>query len=760
MRYCESLHGRWNLLEIRAVFLRRHLLQNIALELFLASRSAIMFAFVDQETVKKVVYQLPRVGVGVKYGLPQSRKTSLMTPKQLFKHSDMSTKWQKREISNFDYLMFMNTVAGRSFNDLSQYPVFPWILTNYTSEVLDLNLASNFRDLSKPIGALSESRRKFFQERYSSWEDDTIPPFHYGTHYSTQAFALNWLMRVEPFATMFLNMQGGKFDHPDRVFHCLADTWERCQKDSHDVKELIPELFYLPEMFRNSNCFELGNRSDSTKVDDVVLPAWASSPEEFITIHRQALESDLVSCQLNSWIDLIFGYKQRGPEAVRSTNVFYYLTYEGAVDLKCIENQTQIEAIQSQIMSFGQTPVQLLTEAHPPRHSVMSMAPMMFRRCDEDLCMLMKFISNSPIVYLAANTFPQLVQPTVVSIANNLVFSLNRWDNSFLYGNNRSSIALGDKSNDSDANPQNDLPLTVDPLLATGNPSQPLPRRHLGDAFDHRLAIKWNNFVTTTDSRSIIACGYPDYSFRIIDTDSARVRQVVYGHGDVVTCIARSETSLFADCYLATGSLDCTVALWHWNGQNCCVAGEYNQPGEVPSPRAILTGHDARITALAVSAEHGVVLSGCEDGTILMHTTTGDLLRRVEGSQRVSLLMMSRECIILALFGNNHIMTLSTTARMLHEVKSDEKIECACLTRDGEFIIFGSENGKCSVWRLFPLQKLYSFQSVDAAIRSVAVSSNHRFVLCGLDTGAIVVFNVDFNRWHYEYKHRYQIQKK
>lgn len=168
-----------------------------------------MFAFVDQETVKKVVYQLPRVGVGVKYGLPQSRKTSLMTPKQLFKHSDMSIKWQKREISNFDYLMFLNTVAGRTFNDLSQYPVFPWILTNYTSDSLDLSLASNFRDLSKvghqaaeadllfqPIGALSESRRKFFQERYSSWEDETIPAFHYGTHYSTQAFTLNWLMRV------------------------------------------------------------------------------------------------------------------------------------------------------------------------------------------------------------------------------------------------------------------------------------------------------------------------------------------------------------------------------------------------------------------------------------------------------------------------------------------------------------------------------------------------------------------------------------
>ncbi|PAV82534.1 hypothetical protein WR25_15898 isoform B [Diploscapter pachys] len=711
LRYCECLHGRWNLMEIRAVFLRRYLLQYTALELFLASRTAIMFAFADQDAVKKVVYQLPRVGVGVKYGLPQSRKTSLMTPRQLFKHSDMSLKWQKREISNFDYLMFLNTVAGRTFNDLNQYPVFPWILSNYTSDTLDLNVASSFRDLSKPIGALSESRRKFFQERYSSWEDESIPAFHYGTHYSTAAFTLNWLMRVEPFASMFIHLQSGKFDHPDRVFHSLADTWEHCQKDTHDVKELIPELFYLPEMFMNSNGFELGKRADGTKVSDVILPKWAKSPEDFVILHRQALESDLVSCQLNQWIDLIFGYKQRGPEAVRAVNVFYYITYEGSVDMKAFENSpAQLEAIQQQIASFGQTPVQLLTEAHPPRHSVMSMAPTMFRRCEDDLCMIMKFISSSPIVYLAANTFQQLNQPSVVSIAQNLVFGINRWDNSYTFGNQqRSVLNMSDKAESEQHQPV-ELPLTADPLIASGNPTQPTPRRHLGDSFDPRLTIGWNNFVTTTDSLFIFACGYPDYSFRVIDSDSAKVRQVVYGHGDVVSCIARSETSLFADCYIATGSFDCTIALWHWNGHLGFIAGEYNQPGETPSPRAILTGHDAPITALAVSAEHGCVISGCEDGTILLHTTSGDLLRRLEGTGPVTNLLMSRECLLTAIYGHRHIVTYTTTARQLGEVKSEDKLECAALTRDGEYLVTGSDNGRIAIWRPFPLQKLYTYQ--------------------------------------------------
>lgn len=67
-------------------------------------------------------------------------------------------RWIKREISNFEYLMILNTLAGRSYNDLTQYPVFPWVLTDYTSEKLDFNKSSTFRDLSKPIGALDEKR--------------------------------------------------------------------------------------------------------------------------------------------------------------------------------------------------------------------------------------------------------------------------------------------------------------------------------------------------------------------------------------------------------------------------------------------------------------------------------------------------------------------------------------------------------------------------------------------------------------------------
>lgn len=46
-------------------------------------------------------------------------------------------------------VVFFLLLSGRTYNDLNQYPVFPWVITNYESEELDLTLPSNFRDLSK-----------------------------------------------------------------------------------------------------------------------------------------------------------------------------------------------------------------------------------------------------------------------------------------------------------------------------------------------------------------------------------------------------------------------------------------------------------------------------------------------------------------------------------------------------------------------------------------------------------------------------------
>ena len=91
-------------------------------------------------------------------------------------------------------------------------------------------------------------------------------------------------------------------------------------------------------MFVNINKLDFGKTQDNQSVDNVMLPPWASSPEEFVRLSREALESEYVSANLHQWIDLIFGYKQRGPAAVSANNVFYYLTYYGAIDIDSIDD--------------------------------------------------------------------------------------------------------------------------------------------------------------------------------------------------------------------------------------------------------------------------------------------------------------------------------------------------------------------------------------------------------------------------------------
>ena len=158
-----------------------------------------------------------------------------------------------------------------------------------------------------------------------------------------------------------------------------------------------------------------------------------------------------------------------------------------------------------------------------------------------------------------------------------------------------------------------------------------LARRHLGDNFSQKVRMRSNCFITTVDSRFLMACGFWDNSFRVFTTDTgiffsffffhsfllihnlyfssfpAKIAQIVYGHFGIVTCLSRSECNITSDCYIASGSEDCTVLLWHWNARTQTIVGE---SADCPTPRAALTGHESAITSVAVSAEMGLVVSG------------------------------------------------------------------------------------------------------------------------------------------------------
>uniref|UniRef100_A0A8D1FDK1 Protein FAN n=1 Tax=Sus scrofa TaxID=9823 RepID=A0A8D1FDK1_PIG len=271
-------------------------------------------------------------------------------------------QWQRGHLSNYQYLLHLNTLADRSCNDLSQYPVFPWVISDYCSTELDLSNPGTFRDLSKPVGALNKERLERLLTRYQEMPE---PKFMYGSHYSSPGYVLFYLVRIAP--EYMLCLQNGRFDHADRMFNSIAETWRNCLDGATDFKELIPEFYGEDVSFLvNSLRLDLGKKQGGQLVEDVELPPWAQSPEDFLQKSRDALESDHVSEHLHEWIDLVFGYKQKGRDAVEAHNVFDGDERESPPPPP-IEDPDEKVALLTQILEFGQTPKQLFVTPHPRR---------------------------------------------------------------------------------------------------------------------------------------------------------------------------------------------------------------------------------------------------------------------------------------------------------------------------------------------------------------------------------------------------------
>ncbi|KAL2861246.1 Beige/BEACH domain protein [Aspergillus lucknowensis] len=381
----------WKWTDVISVSKRRFLFRDVALEIFFTDGNSYLLTLISSRVRDGLCSQLagkaPQVTGSAGHSRPEdvwrfeTLRSSEDAPQSLgskfasvFGHSPVypaTRKWVKGEISNFHYLMLINTLAGRTFNDLTQYPVFPWVIADYTSQELDLTNPKTFRDLSKPMGCQTPEREAELRERYQAFAEmgnGDSPPFHYGTHYSSAMIVSSYLIRLQPFVKSYLLLQGGTFDHADRLFYSVGKAWESASRGNmSDVRELIPEFFYLPEFLVNSNKYDFGFlQNKATAIDSVELPPWAKGdPKIFIAKNREALESPYVTRNLHHWIDLVFGCKQKGEAAIEAVNVFHHLSYQGAKDVDTIDDPVERLATIGIIHNFGQTPHQIFNRPHP-----------------------------------------------------------------------------------------------------------------------------------------------------------------------------------------------------------------------------------------------------------------------------------------------------------------------------------------------------------------------------------------------------------
>ncbi|KAJ3434994.1 beige/beach-related [Anaeramoeba flamelloides] len=741
----------WELKDLIELHRRRYHLRPSALEFFLMDKTNFFINFDQKNDRNKLYWNI------ISLKPINLVKNNSNNPKGWIKKSGYTKMWKKRKISNFEYLMKLNTIAGRSYNDISQYPVFPWVLSDYTSETIDLNDPKVYRDLSKPMGALNEDRKIQFIEKYKMFaeqaKESLIPPFHYGTHYSSAAVVLYYLVRMEPFTSLGIKLQGGKFDRSDRMFHSIPETFNNCLTNPSDVKELIPEFFYLSEFLENNNDFDLGRKQNHEKLNNIILPPWAKTPEEFIRINRLALESEYVSEHLHEWIDLIFGYKQTGEEAIKSVNVFYYLTYENAVDIDKITDPMERKSIEDQIENFGQTPSQLFIKHHPKRLSKNEIKkhnierPLVFYHGVDNLVNEInksrtnkyKF-SNSPIIYIWIS---DLQKSLTHSNSNYKIIAFDQ-ERNFIFAKYHNNINNNPNSNTNNSNNINMSTLQENSFLEVEQNISNQKRRKIGVSFTNKIENFNNCFDFDKSGKYFYSCGHWDYSLKISNSDNNNLVQSVREHKDIVTCLALDR---FDQSLLATGSKDTTVIIWEINNKKEHAIDQ--------SSKKILYGHNDEITCVDIHSGLDVVVSTNKSGICIIHSLRAARFIRsfkiFENNNKkkkkknnsistanvsISMLKISNDGNILIY--SDKIRVYSINGRLISTAISVHKLTCWQITKDDQFLITGSEKGAISVRYLHNL-KLIKNWIIGGVITTLHLSKNEKFILTGFKSGEVLI---------------------
>lgn len=205
-------------------------------------------------------------------------------------------RWWRGELSNFEYLLFLNKLAGRRWGDHTFHPVMPWVIDFSTKPTEDSD--SGWRDLSKSKWRLAKGDEQL-DFTYSTSE----VPHHVSDECLSELAVCSYKARSLPLSV--LRMAVRAVYEPNEY----PSTMQRLYQWTPD--ECIPEFYCDPRIFY----------SQHSGMTDLAVPSWAGSPEEFIKLHRDALESNRVSCQIHHWIDITFGYKMSGQEAIAAKNV-------------------------------------------------------------------------------------------------------------------------------------------------------------------------------------------------------------------------------------------------------------------------------------------------------------------------------------------------------------------------------------------------------------------------------------------------------
>ncbi|KAK1291765.1 hypothetical protein QJS10_CPB17g00930 [Acorus calamus] len=206
-------------------------------------------------------------------------------------------RWWAGELSNYEYLLLLNKLAGRRWGDHTFHIVMPWVI-DFTVKP-DEGSDAGWRDLSKSKWRLAKGDEQL-DFTYSTSE----VPHHVSDECLSELAVCSYKARRLPLSVLRSAVRSvyEPNEYPSSMQRLYQWTPDEC----------IPEFYSDPLVFESIH----------PGMSDLAIPNWAGSPEEFVKLHREALESDRVSREIHHWIDITFGYKLSGLASVEAKNVF------------------------------------------------------------------------------------------------------------------------------------------------------------------------------------------------------------------------------------------------------------------------------------------------------------------------------------------------------------------------------------------------------------------------------------------------------
>lgn len=552
--------------QIDTIIIRRFLYRNQALEIFLKNGKNYFFNFFSLSNLSSFISKITEL----------SNLKVIDDPLKTFNKLQYTLKWKEGCLSNFDYLLQINKYSSRTYNDINQYPVFPWVIIGFDTS----NFNNYYRNFSLAVSVQKEEAQARAKERY---ENSLIGKFrcHFQIHYSNSSFVNSYLVRMAPFTYNQIKFQNLAFDNPNRQFHSFEE-YSSLMMEVFDNREMIPEMYLMMEHFLNLNFVDFGKRTiDQVLINNMRGNKIGNKAISFILSHRAILEYNHVKENLSKWIDNIFGINQFVQD-INSLNMFPRESYEQyiipkfekyeAQFAKDLDEKKLIQKIKGKcyaIISLGQTPKQIFNAIHPKGNTQKTYTNVDYSDINEEIHLKKAITIQFPkkdVLYIG------------ITSKGNFVYILTR-DEICKY-----SIELKEISS-----------FHIEEI--SGNKSYPIS----SDNNQKEILIYKYLITDVNDGEFFLTCSHYGNSMNVYSNRSLTLKIITESF---VTCVK----SYHSKNLILSGHQNGKILIWKY---------EASSSFSVENERKILA-HDFSVNIIEINNKHNLLISSGDEGIVIL----------------------------------------------------------------------------------------------------------------------------------------------